>query len=44
MALLRRSRKSIAIIPDAKETELAMSRTVDKMILPIVAVVLLKLR
>jgi len=44
MALLRRSRKAITIRPDAQETELAMSRTVGEMILPIATIVSLKLR
>jgi hypothetical protein len=41
---MRRSRKAITIKTSAKETELAMSRTVGEMVLPIVAIVLLKLR
>src|SRR5215510_12406233 len=43
-APLRRSRKAITIRLDAKETELAMSRTVESSVLPIVVIVLLKLR
>jgi len=45
MAQLRRSRKAITIRPDAmRKTELAVSRTVERSVLPIVAIVLLKLR